>query len=153
MTLRFFNKEKSLANEIKNKDDKIKRLKQGQKVAFLATIIAFLLAVMKASVGYLFESDILIADALHSSADLLSNFTVGFGLWLASRKKSPRFPYGLYKAETLACFIVGGLIIFAGIEILKEGLYNILHCSLFYCEKATKRWQVNRIPVPHCNFS
>lgn len=129
MAHQFFNKEKSLANEIKNKDDKINRLKHGQKVAFLAAIIAFLVAVMKASVGYLFESDVLIADALHSSADLLSNFTTGFGLWLASRQKTPRFPYGLYKAETLACFIVGGLIIFAGIEILNEGFDNLLRIA------------------------
>ncbi|MDY6857161.1 MAG: cation diffusion facilitator family transporter [Thermodesulfobacteriota bacterium] len=115
-----------MVNALEEKDDKIDKLKKGQRVAFLATTIAFLVAIMKASIGYLFESDVLIADALHSSADLLSNFAAGFGLWLASRKKSPRFPYGLYKAETLACFIVGGFIIFAGIEILHEGLGKLL---------------------------
>jgi cation diffusion facilitator family transporter len=101
--------------------EQIQRLKRGQKIAFIATIVAFLVAVMKATVGYLFNSQVLIADALHSCADLLSNFAAGFGLWLASRQKSTKFPYGLYKAETLACFVIGGFIVFAGIEILKEG--------------------------------
>jgi cation diffusion facilitator family transporter len=106
--------------------DKIIRLKQGQKIALIAMLAAFLLAVMKATVGYRFDSKILIADALHSGADLLSNFAAVFGLWLASRKKSAKFPYGLYRAETLACFVIGGFIVFAGIEIFKEGYDKLL---------------------------
>ncbi|MBW1856385.1 MAG: cation transporter, partial [Deltaproteobacteria bacterium] len=47
-----------------------KGLKQGQKIAFIATFITFLLALMKAGVGYLFNSKLLIADAFHSGADL-----------------------------------------------------------------------------------
>jgi cation diffusion facilitator family transporter len=111
---------------MKDKPDKIIRLKQGQKIAFIAMLAAFLLAVMKATVGYRFDSEILIADALHSGADLLSNFAAVFGLWLASRKKSAKFPYGLYRAETLACFVIGGFIVFAGIEIFKEGYDKLL---------------------------
>ena len=52
------------------KRDKTRELKQGQKVAFIATFVTFLLVVMKASVGYLFNSKILVADAFHSGADL-----------------------------------------------------------------------------------
>ena len=111
---------------MKNKSDKIRRLKQGQRIAFIATLVAFLVAVMKATVGYLFDSQVLIADALHSVADLLSNFAAGFGLWLASRQKTAKFPYGLYKAETLACFVIGGFIVFAGIEIFREGFDKLL---------------------------
>ena len=43
---------------------------------------------MKGIVGYLFGSPILIADAFHSGADLLSHVASGFGLWLASRGKA-----------------------------------------------------------------
>ena len=110
--------------------DKIIKLKQGQRIAFIAMLAAFLMAVMKAIVGYLFDSEILIADALHSGADLVSNFAAGFGLWLASRKKTVKFPYGLYRAETLACFVIGGFIVFAGIEILKEGYDKILRLEV-----------------------
>ena len=111
---------------MKDKPDKSIRLKQGQRIAFIAMLVAFLLAVMKTTVGHLFNSEILIADGLHSGADLLSNFAAVFGLWLASRKKSAKFPYGLYRAETLACFIIGGLIVYAGIEIFKEGYDKLL---------------------------
>ncbi len=119
---------------MENKKDKVKELKHGQKIAFIATSVTLLLAVMKGTTGYLFDSKILVADAFHSSADLLAIFASGFGLWLASQKKTARFPYGLYKAETLASFVIGTLILWAGIEILKEGyhkLFHITHVQIF----------------------
>ncbi|MBU1062312.1 MAG: cation transporter, partial [Candidatus Omnitrophica bacterium] len=70
--------------EIKN--DKTEKLKKGQKVAFIAAFVTFLLAITKGVTGYFFGSKILIADAFHSGADLLAIFASGFGLWLASKK-------------------------------------------------------------------
>lgn len=119
---------------MENKKDKVKELKHGQKIAFIASSVTLLLAFMKGTIGYLFDSKILVADAFHSSADLLAIFASGFGLWLASQKKTARFPYGLYKAETLASFVIGTLILLAGIEILKEGyhkLFHITHIQIF----------------------
>jgi len=110
---------------MKDRSENVERLKRGQNIAFLATLVAFLLAVMKGTVGYLFGSGVLIADAFHSGADVLSNFAAGFGLWLASGKKSTKFPYGLYKAETMAGFVIGGFIAFAGIGVFKEGFEKL----------------------------
>jgi len=107
------------------KEENVKELKKGQRVAFIATFVTLILAVMKGAIGYLFDSKILIADAFHSGADLLAIFASWFGLWMASKKKSARFPYGLYKAETLVSFIIGALIAWAGIELLKEGYHKL----------------------------
>lgn len=101
--------------------DKIKKLREGQKIAFIAALVTLALAMLKALVGYLFDSRVLVADAFHSGADLLAIGASGFGLWLASKKKTDRFPYGLYKAETFVSLIIGILIIWAGIEIFKDG--------------------------------
>ena len=111
--------------------DTIKELKQGQRIAFIATFVTFLLVVLKAAIGYLFNSKILVADAFHSGADLLAIFASGFGLWLASKRKTKRFPYGLYKAETLVSFLIGILIIWAGIEILLDGYYKLFYITHF----------------------
>jgi len=108
-------------------DQKRERLRKGQRVAFAATFLTLLLAVTKGITGYIFDSKILLADAFHSGADLLAIFASGFGLWLAARKKSARFPYGWYKAETLVSFLIGIFIIWAGCEILKEGYYKLFH--------------------------
>ena len=114
---------------MRNDNGKIKELKKGQKIAFIATFLTFLLAITKGIIGYRFDSKILIADAFHSGADLLAIFASAFGLWLAAKKKSAKFPYGLYKAETLASFIIGILIIWAGIGILKDGYNKLFHLT------------------------
>ena len=109
--------------------NKIERLKQGRRIAFISSAVSLLLAVMKGIVGVLFGSQVLIADAFHSGADLLTHAAAGFGLWIASRGKTTKFPYGLYRAETLACLAVGGFIVVAGIGIFREGTHR-----LFYLE-------------------
>jgi len=106
---------------MKNFANKKIGLKQGQNVAFIAAGVTLLLAVMKGFIGYVFNSRILVADAFHSCADLLAIFASGVGLWLASREKSSKFPYGLYKAETLMTLIIGILIVWAGVEVLLDG--------------------------------
>jgi len=104
-------------------------LKQGQRVAITATIAILLLAIAKFVIGYLFDSRILIADAFHSGVDMLAIFASWFGLWLASRKESARFPYGLYKAETFVTLVIGALFIWAGFENLIEGYRKFFHLT------------------------
>ncbi|NWF75641.1 MAG: cation diffusion facilitator family transporter [Nitrospirae bacterium] len=111
------------------KEENVKELKKGQRIAFIATFVTLVLAAMKGVIGYLFDSRILIADAFHSGADLLAIFASWFGLWMAARKKSARFPYGLYKAETLVSFIIGVLIAWAGVELLKEGYHKLSYTA------------------------
>lgn len=113
-----------------NMNDKRELLKKGQNTAFMAAFLTLILMAIKGVTGYFFGSKILIADAFHSGADFLAIFASGFGLWLASKKKSTKFPYGLFKAETLGTFVVGILIVLAGAEILKDGYHK-----LFYLEE------------------
>jgi cation diffusion facilitator family transporter len=101
------------------------QLKTGRKVALWATAVTLLISVLKGVVGTLFHSKVLVADAFHSAADTVAIFASAFGLWLASREKSRRFPYGLYKAETLVTLIIGALIFWAGIELLLDGYQKL----------------------------
>ncbi|MBF0452834.1 MAG: cation diffusion facilitator family transporter [Candidatus Magnetomorum sp.] len=112
-----------------NNSDNSSLLNQGKRIAFLATLAAFFMASIKAFVGYFFHSPVLLADAFHSGSDIFINFASGFGLWLASRPKTEKFPYGLYKAETIACLITGICITFAGVEIFREGIHKMNHLS------------------------
>lgn len=110
---------------MEHNSDHSELLKRGQRVAIAATIAISLLAVAKFFIGHLFDSRILIADAFHSGVDVLAIFASWFGLQLASLKKSARFPYGLYKAETFATLVIGAFITWAGIENFLEGLRKL----------------------------
>lgn len=60
-------------------EKKTEGLKHGRKITFISALVSFLLALMKGMVGYLFGSQILIADAIHSGADFISHAASGFG--------------------------------------------------------------------------
>lgn len=91
----------------------------------MSTLLIFALALLKAFVGYTFNSSLLIADAWHSGADILINLSSLIGLKFASKEKSIRFPFGLYRAETIACLLIGMLIAFIGIDMLKDGWHKL----------------------------
>ncbi|APG24046.1 MULTISPECIES: cation diffusion facilitator family transporter [Syntrophotalea] len=105
------------------------RLQRGQRIALLATAATFGLAVGKALVGWHYNSPVLIADAFHSGADLLAIFASFFGLWLAAKEKTERFPYGLYRAETFVTLLAGAVICWAGLELIPEGLDKLGHAA------------------------
>lgn len=108
-------------------ENKIENLKRGRRIAFISSFITLLSALVKGVVGYLFNSPVLIADAFHSGADLLTHIASGLGLWIATKGKTTTFPYGLYRAETIACLVIGGLIITVGIELFWDGFQKLLY--------------------------
>jgi len=96
------------------------RLAAGKRVAAAATVLTLLLAASKGLVGYLWHSPALTADAVHSGADVLAIFASWLGLKLAERPATRRFPFGMYRAETLASLAVSVVILVAGIHLLYE---------------------------------
>lgn len=82
------------------------------------------LACGKAAAGYWLRADILLADALHSGTDLLALAAVWFGITLASREKTRRFPYGFYRAETMAALVAALVILYLGVQLAFEGIHQ-----------------------------
>ena len=77
------------------------------------------------AVGYLRGSPALLADAVHSGAHTVAIFASWIGLKLATRPPTKRFPFGLYRVETLASLAVSGVITFAGIGLLLEAVRGL----------------------------
>jgi len=100
-------------------------LKKGEQVAGFATLITLAIAVGKGAIGYISGSIALMADAVHSASDVLTILASWFGLRIASRRPSRRFPYGYYKAESLATLFISGLILFGGIELWLGGIRRL----------------------------
>ncbi len=95
---------------------------KARRTAAIAAVITLLLAITKAAIGYVAGSTALVADALHSGADLLALAASWFGLSLAGREPTRRFPYGFYRAETLAALLISGLVVYLGGTLLWRGM-------------------------------
>lgn len=98
------------------------KLKKGERVAKLNVGVNFALSVIKFAVAWVSGSVALLADSLNTFSDIFSALAVVFGLQFAQRKPDEKFPYGYYKAETLASLLVAIFIIATGLEILSEGI-------------------------------
>jgi len=96
------------------------KLKKGQRLAGKAIFLESGLAIAKAVIGLLSGSLVLISDAIHSASDLVSIATSWFGLKIAQKKATERFPYGYYKAESLGALIISFLIFYAAWEMLTQ---------------------------------
>lgn len=94
-------------------------IKKALSRAALSVCINLLLASGKGAAGIFGGSSALIADAIHSATDVIASAATCFGLWLAG-KEHPSFPYGLYKAETLATLFTSVVVILAGYEIARS---------------------------------
>jgi cation diffusion facilitator family transporter len=102
-------------------------LQRGQRIALVSSLVTLFVALVKGLVGYGFDSSLLVADAFHSAGDVVTIAASGFGLWLAARKKSEKFPYGLFRAETIASLFIGLLILWAGVEMAGNGYAKLFH--------------------------
>jgi len=100
--------------------------KKGQKAALVAGLATVFFAIAKAIAGFISGSIVLMADAIHSATDSFSTFFAWFGLKIAQKEPTEKFPYGFYKVENITALIVSGLIFFAGFEIIKESIVKIL---------------------------
>ncbi len=81
------------------------------------------LAVGKGVAGVASSSTALIGDAIHSATDVLASIAAFVGLWVAGREH-PSFPYGLYKAETVATLVTSLAVIIAAYEIGRQALFG-----------------------------
>ena len=76
------------------------------------------LTASKFAAGILGHSHALIADAVESTADILSSIIVWRGLTVAAEPADPDHPYGHGKAEPLAAASVAVMLLLAAVGII-----------------------------------
>jgi cation diffusion facilitator family transporter len=95
------------------------------RYARLGLLVNALLAVVKGVAGVLGNSYALIADAVESSADILSSVIVWSGLRIAARDPDEEFQFGYGKAEALSAAIVSLFLLAAAAGISIEAVREI----------------------------
>ena len=97
-------------------------LEKAERLAALSVALNLFLVGLKYGLAQASGSRALMADAVHSLTDVVASLSLLLGLHV-SRRKSRRFPYGLYKLENLAALVTSGLILYAAFEILMDALH------------------------------
>lgn len=104
-------------------------LKKSERAALLTTIVTIFLAIGKAIAGIISANLVLLTDALHSGVDVFPILASWFGLRIAQREPDEKFPYGYYKAESIATLFVSIFILYAAFEFIRKGYSKLFEIS------------------------
>jgi len=106
-------------NLIKNERDEIRR------ITLISVFVNLFLAVSKIVTGVFGHSLALVADGVHSSSDLVSDFILlaASGLW--TKPKDDNHSYGHRKIENLTTAILGVILIGAAIPMIVSAIKDI----------------------------
>lgn len=102
------------------------RKKEIVRITLWGSVANFLLLVLKFVAGIVGHSSAMIADAVHSLSDFVTDIIVLLFIHISSKPKDHSHDYGHGKYETLATSIIGIVLMFAGAGIFWEGLTKII---------------------------
>jgi cation diffusion facilitator family transporter len=102
------------------------RLKRSLKATFLGMAVNAALSAAKFAAGVLGHSHALIADAVESSADILSSIVVWRALVVAAEPADREHPYGHGKAEPLAAATVAIMLMLAAGGIILKSMEDFM---------------------------
>lgn len=96
------------------------------KVTIWGSIVNFMLLIFKFVSGILGHSSAMIADAIHSLSDFVTDIIVLFFVRISSKPADISHKYGHGKFETLATSFIGFALLVVGVGIFVEGVGNII---------------------------
>ncbi len=97
-------------------------------VGLVGLVTSAFLMCIKGYLGIVGHSTALLADAIHSSADLISALMLVIGLRVARRPANKQYPYGYGKIEFIVSLVIYTALIGAGIVIVITGVKCIASC-------------------------
>lgn len=103
------------------------REKEIYKVTLIGTAVNAVLIVLKFIAGIVGRSSAMVADAVHSLSDFITDVIVLIFVKIAGKPRDKGHDYGHGKFETMATLIIGLILVGAGIGLMINGIEQVLH--------------------------
>ena len=113
--------------ETERNNDTARRERSIYRVTILGSIVNLLLLVFKFAAGILGHSTAMVADAVHSLSDFVTDIIVLLFVRISNKPQDESHDYGHGKYETLATALIGVILFFVGLGILWNGGMSIWH--------------------------
>ena len=102
------------------------REKKIYEVTAIGSVVNILLVIFKFVAGFVGRSSAMVADAVHSLTDLLTDLIIIVFVRKASKPIDHTHEYGHGKFETLATLIIGVILILVGLGIMISGVEDCI---------------------------
>lgn len=98
-----------------------------KKIAWISLLCNILLTLGKIIIGMYGNSDAVVADGIHSAADVFASVIVLMVIKFSNKPADKEHPYGHGKAEVIVSGIIGILLLLVSIYIVYEGISGFFH--------------------------
>lgn len=105
------------------------RYKELRKVTIIGAIADFFLGVAKLTVGWLANSQALVADGIHSFSDLATDAFVLYAAKHSNKEADAGHPYGHGRIETLATVVLGATLILVALGIAADAIMRLINAN------------------------
>ncbi|SDU52422.1 cation diffusion facilitator family transporter [Desulfobacula phenolica] len=99
---------------------------QIQNITLIGLVANIILSVIKFLIGFLGNSQAVVADALHSFSDTSSDLVILFGVKYWTAPPDDDHPYGHQKIESFITIIIGFILILVACTIGYNGIVSLL---------------------------
>ena len=102
------------------------KVRMVRRVTFAGILVNILIAVAKAVAGVMSSSQALVADAVHSASDLVTDLVVVFSVryWVAPADED--HPYGHGKIEALVTLVISAALVLAAWELARTAVLSLV---------------------------
>lgn len=97
-----------------------------KRAAILGIFANMFLAIIKIIVGFVTNSQAMIADSINSFSDIFSSLITYIGNRIASKPKDEDHPYGHGKSEYIFSFVIGISLILMALEIINNSINSYI---------------------------
>lgn len=97
------------------------------KVTLIGTLVNAILIVLKFVAGIVGRSSAMVADAVHSLSDFVTDVIVLVFVKIAGKPRDKGHDYGHGKFETFATMIIGVILAIAGAALMFNGIKLVVH--------------------------
>lgn len=118
---------RAFVKDYKNRQDPAVRERYGRLASMVGVCCNLLLFLGKLTVGTLFGSIAITADAINNLSDASSSVMSLIGFKLAAKAPDAEHPYGHARYEYVAGLAVSTMIMAIGLSLLKDSAVKVLH--------------------------
>ena len=102
------------------------REKDIYRITIVGSVVNVLLLLFKFVAGIVGHSSAMIADAVHSLSDFVTDIIVLVFIRISNKPKDKDHQYGHGKFETLATLMIGFILLLVGVGVARDGVNDIL---------------------------
>ena len=118
---------KLFVKDSQNTDNNRVRESYGKFAGAVGIVTNFVLFIIKITVGLLFDSISIVADAVNNLSDSGSSVITLIGFKISGKPADAKHPYGHARMEYISGLIVSFIILFLGMQLAQSSLDKILH--------------------------